>query len=89
MNDARAALCIALGVPADDIDPASGHNLTRASYESVRASWRRQVEMHGFSEQYDRPAYESAFGYWAARRPQFTDGDNWLAGLVKPEPEGA
>lgn len=90
MNDARTALCIALGVPLDDIDPASGHDLTRRSYESVRQSWRDQVAMHGFSEQYDRPRYEAAFGYWAARRPQFTD-DDWLASLAKrlDDPEGA
>jgi len=86
--DARAALCIAQGVPLDQIDPASGYDLTRAAYESVRTSWRRHVQMHGFSEEYDRPDYEAAFGYWAARRPQFTDGDDWLAGLLKPETEG-
>ncbi|HZP49650.1 hypothetical protein [Actinocrinis sp.] len=88
MCDARIALCIALGVPAEDIDPASGYDLSRATYESVRASWRRHVEMHGFSEQYDRPRYEAAFGSWASRRPQFTNGDDWLAGVLKPEPEG-
>lgn len=88
MCDARIALCIALGVLDEDIDPASGYNLSRAAYERARASWRRHVEMHGFSEQYDRPRYEAAFGSWAARRPQFTNGDDWLAGLLKPEPEG-
>ena len=87
--DARAALCIAQGVPVDEIDPASGHDLSRSAYEDVRLSWRRQVAMHGFSEQYDRPRLESAVGWWTARRPQFTAGDDWLAGVHKPEPEGA
>lgn len=81
MNDARTALCIALGVPIEDIDPASGHNLTRASYERVRASWRGHVGQFGFSEQYDRPRFEAAYGFWAARRPEFTAGDDWLSGV--------
>lgn len=28
LNDARTALCAAMGVPLDRIDPATGHNLT-------------------------------------------------------------
>lgn len=82
--DARAALCVAQGVPLEDIDAASGHDLSRSAYEDVRLSWRRHVEMHGFSEEYDRPRYENAFTRWAARRPEFTAGDDWLAGVHKP-----
>lgn len=29
MNDARTALCLAMGVPMEHIDPAAGHNLGR------------------------------------------------------------
>lgn len=86
--DARAALCIAQGMPVDEIDPASGHDLTRRAYEDVRLSWRRYVEMHGFSEEYDRPRYEAAFAWWAARRPDLTAGDDWLASIHKPQTEG-
>lgn len=85
MDDARAALCIAQGVPFGDIDPASGHNLTRAAYEAARAEWRQRVGEYGFSEQYDRPRYQAARDRWERRRPQFTDGDDWLAGLIKPD----
>ena len=28
--------------------------------------------------------YENAFTRWAARRPEFTAGDDWLAGVHKP-----
>jgi len=89
LADARTALCIARGVALDEIDPASGHDLSRAAYENARASWRRHVAMHGFSDEYDRPAYEAAFDWWSARRPQYTGGDDWLAEIHKPELEGA
>ena len=64
LADARTALCIARGVALDEIDPASGHDLSRA-------------------------AYEAAFDWWSARRPQYTGGDDWLAEIHKPELEGA
>ncbi len=60
MDDARAALCIAQGVPLGDIDPASGHNLSRAAYETARSEWRARVAEDGFSEQYDRARYLAA-----------------------------
>lgn len=94
MCDARAALCIALGVPLDEIDPSSGHDLTRRAYEDVRASWRWNAEMHGSGEDGRLPAWfvrahAEAVAWWSARRPEFTDGDDWLAGAHKPETEGA
>lgn len=93
MNDARTALCIALGVPLDEIDPASGHNMTRAAYERSRESWRWNAAMHGLTadgltDWYAR-AHEEMFAYWAARRPQYTAGDDWIAGILKPETDGA
>lgn len=89
MCDARAALCIALGVPLDEIDPASGHDLSRAAYESVRASWRWNTEMHAATEDGRFPdwfarAHAQAVAWWSARRPEFTAGDDWLAGVRKP-----
>lgn len=94
MCDARAALCIALGVPLDEIDPSSGHDLTRRAYESVRASWRWNAGMHGLDEDggltdWFARVHDEALAWWAARRPEFTDGDDWLAGIHKPETEGA
>lgn len=93
LADARAALCIAQGVPIEDIDPASGCNLSRAAYERSRASWRWNATMHGLDDdglsEFFARLHDEVFAYWAARRPQFTDGDDWLAGIHKPEPEEA
>lgn len=89
VSDARIALCVALGVPLDDIDPTSGSNLTRKAYENARHSWRWNIEMHGWNEWYERGLNE-ALAWWRERRPEFVDGDDWgewLAGLAKePQP---
>jgi hypothetical protein len=90
VNDARIALCIALGVDLDDIDPSSGHDLSRKAYESVRESWRWNIRMHGWNDWYERNLND-ALAWWRERRPEFVDGDDWLAGLVDdgPSPEPA
>jgi hypothetical protein len=90
MADARIALCIAKGVPLDEIDPASGYSLTREAYDHARDSWRWHASHHGLTE-CTRPWLEEAFARWAARRPDFTDGDDWLAGVevFEPHPEYA
>jgi hypothetical protein len=80
MNDARIALCVALGREPDDLDPNSGHDLSRAAYESVRESWRWNIQMHGWNDWYERNL-EDALAWWRERRPEFLDGDDWLAGL--------
>lgn len=85
MNDARIALCVAMGVELDDIEPTSGHDMSRRAYESVRESWRWNIRMHGWSEWYERE-YLKAIARWAERRPEFTEGDDWLAGIVKEDP---
>ncbi|MGW9371210.1 hypothetical protein ACWGVR_14505 [Streptomyces xanthophaeus] len=87
MDDARIALSIAKGVPINDIDPGGGYALTHHAYLAARRSWREQVEGHGWSEYYDRPAYEEAYAYWVERRPEFTDGDDWVADLIPTSPE--
>lgn len=84
MNDARIALCAAMGVDLEDIDPSSGHDLSRAGYESVRESWRWNIRMHGWDEWYERHLNE-ALANWRERRPEFVDGDDWLAGLRKED----
>ena len=78
LADARALLCLAHGVPAEDIS-ASGYDLTHRSYRSVRASWIGHIEGHGFNQLFDARALAEAFGYWAQVRPAFTAGDDWLA----------
>lgn len=84
MNDARIALCIALGRDLDDIDATSGHDLSREAYENVRASWRWNIQMHGWNDWYQR-GVDEALARWRERRPDFVDGDDWLAGIVKED----
>lgn len=84
LADARIALCVAQGNAIDDIDPASGYSLSRESYERARQSWRNQAKQPGWSE-YLRPDLEQAIAYWAERRPEFTEGDDWLPDLATKE----
>ncbi|HET6633807.1 MAG TPA: hypothetical protein VFH77_02145 [Streptomyces sp.] len=85
MDDARTALCVARGVPMDDIDPSSGHDLTRRSYESVRSTWQSHIRATGGLNEYTRPQFEDVLAYWRERRPEFVKGDDWLAGLDATE----
>ncbi|MFI6900367.1 hypothetical protein ACIBKY_03845 [Nonomuraea sp. NPDC050394] len=80
MNDARTALCLALGIAEQDIDPASGHDYSAEAYESVRASWRYHARHHGLSRFYDGPAYRRAIDSWQARRPDLA-ADGWVGPL--------
>ena len=77
MDDARAALCLTLGVGVDDIDPSSGHNLSYESYVRVRDSWINYAAQHGFDEIYDGPHYRAAIAYWRKMRPEFVDRE-WI-----------
>ncbi|MGV9891759.1 hypothetical protein [Streptomyces sp. NPDC003395] len=79
MVDARIALCIAQGVALDDIDPSSGYSMSRSSYEAVRHSWISSMRYHGFNDEYERESFDEALAFWAERRPQYLDGDDWLA----------
>lgn len=81
LADARIALCAAQGNSLNDIDPSSGYSLSRESYEHMRQSWRNQAKQPGWSESL-RPDLEKVIAFWAERRPEFTQGDNWLKGLV-------
>jgi hypothetical protein len=82
LADARIALCVAQGNSLDDIDPASGYSLSRKSYDRVRQSWRNQAKQPGWNECL-RPDLEKAIAFWSERRPEFTEGDDWLAGLTE------
>lgn len=84
MSDARIALCLARGVAMDDIDPASGRDYSRATYDRCRRDWICQVKMHGFSDFYgDGARLADLIAYWAKVRPDFTAGDDWLADAEK------
>lgn len=82
VSDARIALCIALGRDFDDIDPASGHDLSREAYENVRKSWRWNIQMHGWNGWWERNLSES-LTWWRKRRPDFVDGDDWKEWLAE------
>ncbi|MFD0393400.1 hypothetical protein ACFQ3Z_16340 [Streptomyces nogalater] len=77
MADARTALCIESGVALEDIDPATGHDWSRRAYDNVRASWVSTVKYHGLTDGYLQAGLREAFGRWAERRPEFTEGDDW------------
>lgn len=79
MADARIALNIARGVDTDDIDPSTGYDHSRAAYDESRHSWVWNIKQHGFSDTYDRPHLERHRANWAAHRPNFIAGDDWLA----------
>lgn len=81
LADARIALCVAQGNALDDIDSSNGYSLSRESYEHVRQSWRNQAKQPGWSEHL-RPDLEKAIAFWTERRPEFTEGDDWLGDLI-------
>lgn len=83
LADARTALCVAAGVGVDDIDPATGHDISTRAYEQSRASWVSVIEHHGWNGGYCRPESElpDVFAAWKRRRPDLTAGDSanaWL-----------
>lgn len=79
MNDARIALCVAMGVDLEHIDPSSGHSISRAAYGHSRDSWVRHIAEWGWNDLDDGPALAEVMERWTARRPQFTAGDDWKA----------
>lgn len=79
LMDARIALCVAVGNSLDDIDPSSGNSMSRSSYEAARHSWISSMRYHGFNDEYGRQAFDKARAFWSERRPDYLDGDDWLA----------
>ncbi|WP_143660019.1 hypothetical protein [Streptomyces sp. WZ.A104] len=78
MADARAGICTASGVAIDDIDPATGYDHSRRGYERVRASWVDLICQHGANEFHEIRDIAEVRSYWSEKRPEFTDGDDWL-----------
>jgi len=77
--DARAALCLANGVPPDDIDPATGLNVSRDAYQQARGSWVRFLSGHRLSDYVVRDCREAG-RRWRELRPE------WVAELPWPRP---
>ncbi|WTW93656.1 hypothetical protein OG216_09820 [Streptomycetaceae bacterium NBC_01309] len=75
--DARIALCIAKGVPLDDIDPGLGYDISEDAYQRVRASHVRNLEEcqgSDFAVRYAREAHAS----WLRHRPDLAADDDWF-----------
>lgn len=80
--DARAALCLAHGVPIEFISPL-GYDITDRSYHSVRAGWLHHIGQWGhhlpWTGRPEDAQVAIAHGYWLVSRPDLATGDDWLA----------
>lgn len=76
-NQLRRELCLARGVHPDDIDPDTGHDISRDAYERVRTSWRDLITDHGWTE-YVATDLHKARARWEKRRPEWTRNDPWI-----------
>ena len=74
MADLRAAICLADGMPADDIGPL-GHDHSAAGYARVRASWVSHIAMFGLSMFEDGP--DEVLTMWRGIQPGLAAGDDW------------
>lgn len=84
MTDARTALCLALGVPIEDIHPAAGWNLTYGAYERVRRSWVDLIEQQGWTSYTVRDCAEAG-ERWARLRPEYVEKLPWPTPGIDPE----
>lgn len=76
LADLRIALCLEIGVAIEDIAPASGHNISRRSYENIRAQWQDVMACDPDSE-WCRRSYDQVRRTWLRHRPEWTD--DWLS----------
>lgn len=91
MTDLRTALCLAIGVPIEDIHPAAGTNITFAAYERSRRDWLRFTEMFGWQSCGGRDCIGVCCGWidctarqcaqagerWAGLRPEYLEKLPW------------
>lgn len=82
LADARSAVCLARGVDVDDIDPASGHDLSFAAYKRVRQSWLTLVADDGGWTDWTRARCATAGERWRRRRPEYLDKLPWPGGAA-------
>lgn len=76
-NQLRRELCLAMGIHPDDIDPNTGHNISRAAYERVRAEWRDLYAKNRGSDR-TKTNLRLARHQWETRRPEWTREDPWV-----------
>lgn len=79
LADCRTALVLARGVDIADIDPTTGHNISRAAYERSRESWLRLIADEGGWTSYTEQGCAEAGANWARRRPQYLADLPWPA----------
>lgn len=99
MTDLRTALCLAMGVPIEDIHPGTGHNLTWESYLRSHRDWVNFTEMFGWKScggrhcvgvccgRFDCTARQctQAGDRWARMRPEYVEKLPWPTPGVDPE----
>lgn len=74
--DLRTAQSLAAGAAPEDIDPATGADLSLASYLVVRESWVSHLTHHPPGDL--TPAWwGEARAYWEARRPKHLADHPW------------
>lgn len=76
--DARIALCIASGIPLEDIDASLGYNRSETSYHDIRGQHVARLREDADNPWYIRDA-EAAYASWKRMRPDLTEGDDWFA----------
>ncbi|MFE9337707.1 hypothetical protein [Streptomyces sp. NPDC007063] len=75
--DCRIAICLARGVPIDEIDPAQGYDLSDRAYRSVRARWLEEAAARPESD-WMSINYSQARQLWARHRPDLIgDWPEW------------
>jgi hypothetical protein len=79
MDRLRGELCRAQGVAEEDIS-ADGYNISKQSYESVRARWIEEISAPDASDWY-RDGARKAHARWVELRPDLAKDDDWFAGI--------
>jgi len=73
LADCRAAICIARGVPVEEIDPAQGYDLSDRAYRAVRDRWLEEAAAQPDSD-WMQTNFRKAREGWARRRLDLIDG---------------
>ena len=83
MNRLRGELCRVRGVAEQDIS-ADGYDISQCAYEHVRDRWIEEVSTPWASD-WVLDGARKAHARWVEHRPDLAEGDDWLAGVAKPE----